>query len=233
MHRSFASNLFTAIAATLAFGLASCGGAENSNTPAAQAERRAAFEWPSSDAPTAMLQIQGMGEMRIALFPQLAPATVENFSKLTREGFYTGTTFHRVVPGFAIQGGSNTSRDQDPRNDGHGGPGYMIEDEFSDAPHLRGVVAMANHGRENSGGSQFFIVHQDHTELDGHYSVFGRVVEGLDVLDAITQVEIDTAGRWGSPDRPIENVVIEAIRIEQARAGHAQSAAGSGSQPTS
>ena len=180
------------------------------------------FAWPDESL-VAVVRIAGMGEVRIALYPELAPDTVDNFVKLADEDFYVGTTFHRVVPGFMIQGGSSASRDMDPYNDAHGGPGYEIADEFHDAPHLRGAVSMANLGRENSGGSQFFITHADRPDLDGHYTLFGRVVSGMEVIDAITEVEIDRAGRWGSENRPIENVVIEEVRIEGA--AHAQSGA--------
>jgi peptidyl-prolyl cis-trans isomerase B (cyclophilin B) len=205
---------------------AGCGVSERSTQteePAEAVETPAThFSWPSGERPVAVLQIRNMGEVRIALYPELAPQTVDNFLKLVREDFYTGTTFHRVIPGFAIQGGSPGSRDDDPHNDSHGDPGYTIADEFNDAPHLRGVVSMANMGKKDTGANQFFIVHQDSRYLDGHYAAFGRVIEGMDVVDAVTQVEIDKAGRWGSPDRPVENVVIEQIRIEAATDAHAQ-----------
>jgi peptidyl-prolyl cis-trans isomerase B (cyclophilin B) len=100
---------------------------------------------------------------------------------------------------------------------GSGGPGYDIPDEFSDLSHARGVVAMANKGRPNSGGSQFFIVHQDSPGLDGRFSVFGRIVEGIEVVDAISEVEIDTYGRYGPAERPYPiPVLIESVRIERA-----------------
>jgi cyclophilin family peptidyl-prolyl cis-trans isomerase len=119
-----------------------------------------------------------------------------------------------------LQAGDPLSRDPDPRPVGAGGPGYDIPDEFSEFPHTRGVVSMANKGRPGTGGSQFFIVHADAPNLDGHYSVFGRVVEGIEVVDAITAVEIDTYGRYGPTDRPYPvPVVIDAVRIEPAEAG--------------
>jgi peptidyl-prolyl cis-trans isomerase B (cyclophilin B) len=183
------------------------------------------FEWPSGERPVAILRIRGMGDVHIALYPELAPETVENFTKLADEGFYVGTTFHRVIPGFAVQGGSPGSLDKDPYNDAAGGPGYTIVDEFSDAPHLRGAVSMANLGRTDTGGSQFFIVHQDSTGLDGRYAIFGRVVSGMEIVDAISETQLDKAGRWGAPDRPIENVVIDEIRIETSSAGQAASGA--------
>jgi peptidyl-prolyl cis-trans isomerase B (cyclophilin B) len=119
-----------------------------------------------------------------------------------------------------MQAGDPASRDPDPRLVGGGDPGYEIPDEFSDFPHTRGVVSMANKGRRNSGGSQFFIVHQDSPGLDRHYSAFGRVVEGIEVVDAISEVEIDTYGRYGPTDRPHPvSVVIESVRIERAGVG--------------
>jgi peptidyl-prolyl cis-trans isomerase B (cyclophilin B) len=168
----------------------------------------------------AIIEIRDIGNIKIQLLPEVAPQTVENFIKLAEEGFYEGILFHRVIPGFMLQGGDPTSRNPDPRLVGGGGPGYKIQDEFSDFPHTRGVVSMANKGRGNSGGSQFFIVHQDSPRLDGHFSVFGRVVEGIDVVDAITEVEIDTYGRYGPTDRPHPvSVVIDSVRIEPAAVG--------------
>ncbi len=165
----------------------------------------------------AIIEIRDIGSIRIQLLPELAPLTVENFIKLSEAGFYQGILFHRVSPGFMIQAGDPASRDPDPRLVGGGGPGYQIRDEFSDFPHTRGVVSMANKGTRNSAGSQFFIVHQDSLGLDGQFSVFGRVVEGIAVVDAITEVEIDTYGRYGPIERPHPvAVVIDAVRIERA-----------------
>ncbi len=165
----------------------------------------------------AIIEIRDIGSIRIQLLPELAPRTVENFIELGEAGFYEGILFHRVIPGFMIQAGDPTSRGPDPRLVGGGGPGYQIRNEFSDFPHTRGVVSMANKGTRNSAGSQFFIVHQDSLGLDGQFSVFGRVVEGIAVVDAITEVEIDTYGRYGPIERPHPvAVVIDAVRIERA-----------------
>jgi peptidyl-prolyl cis-trans isomerase B (cyclophilin B) len=171
----------------------------------------------------AIIEIRDIGSIRIELLPEVAPQTVENFIKLAQEDFYAGISFHRVIPEFMIQAGDPYSRDPDPRLVGDGGPGYKIQDEFSDFPHTRGVVSMANKGGRNSAGSQFFIVHQDSQSLDGRFSVFGRVVEGIEVVDAITEVEIDTYGRYGPIDRPYPvPVVIESVRIEHADVGVAE-----------
>ncbi len=121
------------------------------------------------------------GPMVLDLYPGEAPGTVANFAKLARDKFYDGLTFHRVIPNFVIQGGC-------PRGDGTGGPGYTIKCETDGNPHkhLRGSLSMAHAGRD-TGGSQFFICHSPQPHLDGVHTVFGRVVEGFDVLDAIRQ----------------------------------------------
>jgi len=152
--------------------------------------------------------------------PEVAPLAVENFIKLAEERFYEGILFHRVIPGFIMQAGDPASRNPDPRLVGGGGPGYTIQDEFSDYPHTRGVVSMAHSRSRNSAGSQFFIVHEDSPSLDGQFSVFGRVVEGIEVVDAVTEMEIDTYGRYGPPERPHPvSAVIESVRIERASVG--------------
>jgi peptidyl-prolyl cis-trans isomerase B (cyclophilin B) len=186
-----------------------CGGDQEADVDAAAAP----FAWPSGPHPTVTLHVEGQGDVMLELYPELAPETVANFLRLARDGFYDGTTFHRVIPGFMIQGGDPNSRDRDPRNDGRGGPGYSIPDEPSPAPHTRGAVSMANDGRPDSGGSQFFIVHEDARHLDGQHTVFGRVIDGMAVVDAITAVEVDEHGRWGARNRPIENVVVSRVTV--------------------
>lgn len=185
--------------------------AETGSPPAA------AWNWPTGEQPLARIEVRGFGTIDIALFPDLAPRTVKNFEKLATAGFYDGTTFHRVIPGFMIQGGDPLTRNRDPRDDGQGDPGYTIRDEFTRAPHLRGAVSMANRSSAHSGGSQFFIVHEDSQHLDRHYSLFGRVITGIEVVDRITETERDAGGRWGPPDRPIEPVVIERLRVLRER----------------
>jgi peptidyl-prolyl cis-trans isomerase B (cyclophilin B) len=211
--RALAGAVAVALLAAIALG---CGGETRRDEGEPAAAEAASFEWPTGPRDAAVLRVAGRGEIRIALYPELAPRTVANFEKLARSGFYDGTTFHRVIPGFMIQGGDPNTKDEDPGNDGRGGPGYQIPDEFGPAPHVRGAVAMANTGQPNSGGSQFFIVLQDSAHLDGHYAIFGRVVEGMDVVDAIAHVETDAAGRWGPANRPIQDVVVESVGIERA-----------------
>ncbi len=141
-----------------------------------------------------------VGPIEFELFPESAPKTVENFTKLAGEGYYDGLAFHRVIPDFMVQGGC-------PKGDGTGGPGYTFVDEFNDHPVARGALAMANAG-PNTNGSQFFIVTADACPwLDGRHTVFGRVVEGLDTVDHISLVDRD--GR----DRPTTPITIDRLEI--------------------
>jgi cyclophilin family peptidyl-prolyl cis-trans isomerase len=142
------------------------------------------------------------GAIAIELFDDDAPKTVDNFLKLSRDGFYDGIIFHRVIPDFMIQGG-------DPTGTGTGGPGYQFEDEFNQHKVTRGVLAMANAG-PNTNGSQFFIVTTEAASwLDGKHTVFGRVTDGMDVVDTISELETDAR------DRPREDVVIERVDVGQ------------------
>ena len=125
------------------------------------------------------------GNMKLKLFPDLAPKHCYNFKKLANSGFYDGTTFHRIIPNFMIQGGDILSRDGSKKNDGTGSPGWTVEAEFNDNKHRKGILSMARSSDPNSAGSQFFICHADAPHLDGKYTVFGEVVENLDVIDKI------------------------------------------------
>ncbi len=126
------------------------------------------------------------GNISFDLLPDLAPETVRNFVKLAKEGFYDGTLFHRVIPGFMIQGGDPNTKDPNMKSQwGMGGPGYNVKAEFSSRSHLRGIVSMARAMDPDSAGSQFFIVTKDSTFLDREYTVFGEVTEGMDVVDKI------------------------------------------------
>ena len=140
------------------------------------------------------------GPIEVELFDEDAPKTVENFTKLARDGFYDGVIFHRVIPDFMIQGGC-------PQGTGTGGPGYTFEDEINQHKVVRGALAMANAG-PNTNGSQFFIVTAEACPwLDGKHTVFGRVTSGMDVVDAISDLDRDAS------DRPREQVVMEAVRV--------------------
>ncbi len=146
--------------------------------------------------------------IRLELYPETAPITVENFEKLVRSGFYDGLTFHRVIPGFMIQGG-------DPNGNGTGGPGWTIKGEFeanginNPLKHTRGVISMARSMMPNSAGSQFFIMHRDAPHLDGQYAAFGKVVEGIETVDRIARVDTDFR------DKPVDPVIIRKIEIEE------------------
>ena len=140
------------------------------------------------------------GPVALELFDEDAPKTVQNFTQLSRDGFYDGITFHRVIPDFMIQGGC-------PRGDGTGGPGYEFEDEANEHRVVRGALAMANRGPDTN-GSQFFIVTTEAAPwLDGKHTVFGRVTEGMEVVDAISEVARDER------DRPREPVAIERVEL--------------------
>ncbi|MCP9438392.1 MAG: peptidylprolyl isomerase [Nitrospira sp.] len=139
-----------------------------------------------------------VGEIVLRFFPDVAPIHVNNFLKLAREGFYNGTTFHRVIPGFMIQGGDPNSKKPDRSLHGMGGPGYTIKAEFNSKPHRRGIVSMARSNDPDSAGSQFFICVADSNFLDWQYTVFGEVVSGMDVVDKVVNMKRD--GR----DNPLE-----------------------------
>jgi peptidyl-prolyl cis-trans isomerase B (cyclophilin B) len=140
------------------------------------------------------------GQIEVELFDADAPKTVDNFVKLSKDGFYDGLIFHRVIKDFMIQGGC-------PEGTGTGGPGYQFEDEFNDNKIVRGALAMANAG-PNTNGSQFFIVTTDAAPwLDGKHTVFGRVTEGMDVVDTISELPRDAR------DKPHDDVVMESVSV--------------------
>ena len=145
--------------------------------------------------PIVTIQMKDGGVMKAELYPEIAPATVKNFVDLAAKGFYNGLIFHRVIPGFMIQGG-------DPEGTGMGGPGYTIKGEFSangfknDLKHTRGVLSMARAFDPNSAGSQFFIMHENSPHLDGQYAAFGKVIEGIEVVDKIASAKTDYKGSY-------------------------------------
>ena len=153
------------------------------------------------------IEMENGGIIQLELYPGKAPITVENFVSLVNEKFYDGLIFHRVIKDFMIQGG-------DPEGTGFGGSGKTIKGEFTangvenDLSHERGVISMARSKQMDSASSQFFICHQDAKFLDGQYAAFGRVIEGMDVVDEIASVETDKRN-----DRPLEDVVIKSIRV--------------------
>ena len=154
------------------------------------------------------IEMEDGGVMRGELYPEIAPKTVENFIKLVEDGFYNGLTFHRVIPGFMIQGGC-------PKGDGTGGPGWTIEGEFNlngfqnDLKHERGVMSMARTMMPNSAGSQFFTMVQDSPYLDGQYAAFGKITEGMDVADKIVKTPRDLS------DKPKKAQRMAKVTIEE------------------
>ena len=156
----------------------------------------------------AIIEINKFGTIEVELYKDVAPITVDNFIKLVNKGFYNGLTFHRIIQGFMIQGGC-------PKGNGTGGPGYSIKGEFlangvnNPLKHTRGVISMARAMDPDSAGSQFFIMHKDAPHLDGQYAAFGKVVSGIEVIDAIASVPTNFY------DMPLEKVVIKQIKIEE------------------
>ncbi len=157
--------------------------------------------------PTAILTLETGEVVKLSLFPEIAPNTVNNFIDLAQNKFYDGLIFHRVIKGFMVQGG-------DPMGTGMGGPGYTIKGEFNEngfangLKHTKGVISMARTREMDTAGSQFFIMHEDSESLDGKYASFGIVIEGLDVIDEIALTQVD------KNDKPLEAVVIKSITIE-------------------
>jgi peptidyl-prolyl cis-trans isomerase B (cyclophilin B) len=158
------------------------------------------------------------GTIEIELVPELAGRSVESVLQVARSGGYDGTTFHRVIPDFMIQGGDPNTRDRDPSNDGTGGSAFEIPDEGRNARLTRGAVALANRGSPASNSTQFFIMQSDRRSLDGQYNVIGRVTTGMALVDEIARTETDRAGRWGPKDRPIENVTIRRAAVASPQA---------------
>ena len=156
----------------------------------------------------AIIEVEKFGTMEVELYKDVAPISVDNFFKLANKGFYNGLTFHRIIKGFMIQGGC-------PKGNGTGGPGYTIKGEFAangfnnPIKHERGVISMARAMDPNSAGSQFFIMHQAAPHLDGQYAAFGKVIKGIEVVDAIASVQTNYY------DAPLQKVVIKSISIKE------------------
>ncbi len=140
---------------------------------------------------TAVIIKTNFGNIKFSLLPDIAPETVRSFSELVKSGFYNGTLFHRVIPGFMIQGGDPNTKNPDKSTWGQGGPDHNLKAEFNPRSHLRGIVSMARAADPDSAGSQFFIVTSDSTFLDRQYTVFGEVVDGMEVADKIVNLPRD------------------------------------------
>ena len=183
--------------------------AKGSKAPAAASNTTETKEDTNVDKshPIATITMKDGGVIQLELYPEVAPQSVKNFISLANAGFYDGLIFHRVIPGFMIQGG-------DPNGKGTGGPGYSIKGEFkangveNNISHERGVLSMARAQAYDSAGSQFFIMHQDYPSLDGLYAAFGRAISGMDVVDKIANTTTD------SKDKPYKDQVMATVRVE-------------------
>lgn len=161
----------------------------------------------ANNNPIVTIEMQSGDIIKLELYPDVAPITVNNFISLVNKGFYNGLKFHRVIRGFMIQGG-------DPEGTGMGGPGYSIKGEFSynqfdnNLKHTAGVISMARSQRPNSAGSQFFIMHKDSPHLDGSYAAFGKVIEGMDAVDKIADIKTDYS------DAPSEPQIMKTVSVD-------------------
>ena len=162
--------------------------------------------------PIVTIEMENGDIMKAELYPEIAPNTVNNFISLVKKGFYDGTIFHRVIYGFMLQGG-------DPEGTGMGGPGYSIRGEFTgngfknDLKHTPGVLSMARTMQPNSAGSQFFIMHKNASHLDGQYAAFGKVIEGLDIVDKIADVDVDGNDKPRQPQR-MKKVTVDTFGVD-------------------
>jgi peptidyl-prolyl cis-trans isomerase B (cyclophilin B) len=172
------------------------------------ADKAPAVQPPTDKGPKAIIKTK-FGEIEIKLFPDKAPKHVENFIKLAKSGFYNGTIFHRVIPGFMIQGGDPNTKDLNKKElYGMGGPGHSVKAEFNDIPHKRGIVSMARSNDPDSAGSQFFIVVEESPFLDGKSTVFGQVVKGMGFADKIVMQPRDAR------DNPADRIEMTVTVVE-------------------
>lgn len=197
------------------FAFSSCGGDPQTEQDGSEPKGEQTTEQPEMEGttmsngenPIVTITMQNGGVIKIELYPDIAPNTVNNFISLVQDGFYDGLIFHRVIPGFMIQGG-------DPEGTGYGGPGYSIAGEFSyngfdnELAHTRGVISMARSSSPDSAGSQFFIMVEDAPHLDGQYAAFGKVIEGLDVVDEIVSVDTNAS------DKPYDDQVMQTVTVD-------------------
>jgi peptidyl-prolyl cis-trans isomerase B (cyclophilin B) len=191
------------MAITLCLALTACTGSNKSSDSGSSKT----VDYSNDTNPVAEIVMSDGSVIKVELYPEAAPNTVNNFIYLANSGFYDGLTFHRIIPGFMIQGG-------DPKGDGTGGPGYSIAGEFkgngfeNNLKHTRGVISMARAQSYDSAGSQFFIMLADATSLDGQYAAFGKVTEGIEVVDKIVGAERD------SNDKPLESIVMRKVTVD-------------------
>ncbi len=194
--------IVTMMAFALCLSLAACTGSKSTDSSSSET-----VNYSNAANPVAEIVMSDGGVIKVELYPEAAPNTVNNFISLANSGFYDGLTFHRIIPGFMIQGG-------DPSGDGTGGPDYSIAGEFEDngfengLKHTRGVISMARAQSYDSAGSQFFIMVADTQSLDGQYAAFGKVTEGMEVVDRIVGAERD------SRDKPKEPIVMTKVTVD-------------------
>lgn len=205
-----ASRFLILLTAIFAIGLISgCGGtAKDSGT----AEKEGQAELQGSE--TVVVLKTNQGAITVRFFAEISPEHTKNFIEHSKSGLYTGTLFHRVIPGFMIQGGDPNSKDDNPNNDGMGGYSYkgegtMLNAEFNDIPHTRGILSMARSQDVNSAGSQFFVMHAAYPSLDGKYTVFGEVIDGIEVVDFIANAPKNNR------DRPNEDQKILEVQVQE------------------
>ncbi len=182
---------------------------------AAKAPAKAAPKGPAKGASDEVaIMDTSKGRMVVEFWEKDAPQTVANFKKLARQGYYDGTGFHRIIKGFMIQGGDPKSKNANASDLGTGGPGYTIKDEFNSHQHVKGVLSMANTGTPNSAGSQFFVMHGTSPNLDGHYTAFGHLISGMDVLDKIANSPTaPNPSMPGENSKPTEWTMLKTVKI--------------------
>jgi peptidyl-prolyl cis-trans isomerase B (cyclophilin B) len=193
--------------------------ADDIKSPAAapEAQKPAAKAAKPAAKPTAnevAVMETSKGRMVVEFWEKDAPQTVANFKKLARQGYFDGTGFHRIIKGFMIQGGDPKSKNANASDLGTGGPGYTVKDEFNSHPHVKGVLSMANTGTPNSAGSQFFVMHGTSPNLDGHYTAFGRLIAGMDVLDKIANSSTaPNPSMPGENSKPMDWTTLKSMKI--------------------
>ena len=206
----FKKKFFIAIVLIVTILIGGCGSASSSSSSDEDKASTGSTETTNKDTskPIVTIEMEDGAKIKVELYPQVAPNTVNNFISLIQKGFYNGVIFHRVIPGFMIQGG-------DPNGNGTGGPGYTIKGEFTnngftnDLKHTRGVISMGRIGGQNdSAGSQFFIMARDYPSLDGEYASFGKVTEGMEEVDKIVSAQRD------AKDKPTVNQKMKSVTVD-------------------
>ena len=208
---------FLGVALTMLVAGAASADDAATKAPAAKAAKPAAKAMkpaPKATADEVGILDTSKGRMVVEFWEKDAPQTVANFKKLARQGYYDGTGFHRIIKNFMIQGGDPKSKNPTATDLGTGGPGYTIKDEFNSHPHVKGVLSMANTGTPNSAGSQFFVMHGTAPSLDGHYTAFGHLISGMDVLDKIANSPTGpNPSMPGENSKPMEWTTLKSVKV--------------------